>query len=169
VNLNQFSLTGKLRDRIARLEYIWLMSHYYFAPGSAVSRISISVSMFVCQSARISQNNMSKLQENYMNLLPVPVAWSLSSRPTLCTSGLWMTSYFHIKGQTRIKAWNLQRSELFTVTRQVAPLIAHPGAKSDCFVSCGTVITGAVNSVEWVSIKCSVTSRPGSSSSSSSS
>jgi len=152
VNLNQFSLTGKLRGHIARLEYIWLMSHYYFAPGSsAVISISISVSMFVCQSARISQNNMSKLQENYLYVLPMPWLDPLCSRPTFCTSGLWMTSHFHIKGQTRIKAWNLRRSELFTVIRQVAPLIAHPGAKSGCLVSCCTVITvitGAVNSVD---------------------
>ena len=33
-----------------------------------------------------------------------------------------MTTCFHIMGQIRIQAWNPRRSELFTVTRQVAPL-----------------------------------------------
>jgi len=46
-------------------------------------------------------------------------------------SGFLDNVTFFITGQIDIQAWNLRRSELFTVTRQVAPLNYAPrGAKS---------------------------------------
>jgi len=35
---------------------------------------------------------------------------------------LWMTPYFHTMGDVQILAWTLRRSELFIMTRQMAPL-----------------------------------------------
>jgi len=57
----------------------------------------------------------------------------------LCTSGFVDDVIFsctYLLGQIQIRL-SPRRSELFTVTRRVAPLIAHPGAKSvvDCFIS----------------------------------
>ena len=59
-------------------------------------------------------------------MLPVAVAPSFSD-DNACTVRyvlpvLWMTSCFHIVGQIQIHTYSLRRSELFTVTRQVAPI-----------------------------------------------
>ena len=45
---------------------------------------------------------------------------------------LWMTSRFHIMNQIQIQAWSLRRSELLTVTRQMAPINCAPGGEVGC-------------------------------------
>jgi len=97
--------------------------------------VCISVCLSVCLSACISQQSHAQTSRNFLYILPVAVARSSSDNNAISyvLPVLWMTSCFHIMGQ----AWSLRRSELFTVTRQVAPLNCAPGAKSaifDCLV-----------------------------------
>ena len=108
----------------------------YFASGSVRSiAISLHICLSVCLSACISQQSHAQTSRNFLYILPVAVARSSSDNNAISyvLPVLWMTSCFHIMGQ----AWSLRRSELFTVTRQVAPLNCAPGAKSaifDCLV-----------------------------------
>jgi len=112
---------------------------YYFPPAGMQSiAISVSVCLSLCISeyvACIFQIYKSKL------LLHVASAWSfLRQCSGICYVFLvlWITSCFHIMGQMQIQAWSLWHSELFTVTRQVAPLNYAPRAKctiTNCLVN----------------------------------
>ena len=90
--------------------------------------------LHVCPLAYLKKQ-MSKLCEFILYMLPVAVARYSSDDNEIryVLPVLWMTSCFHIMGQIQIWSWSMRCSELFTVTRQVAP-----GAKSaidDCVVS----------------------------------
>jgi len=85
-------------------------------------------------------------------MLPVAVARSSYDDNAICyvLPDLWMMSCFHMIGQIQIQAWSLRRSELFTVTRQVAPLNCAPGAKSaiaDCLAIIIVISTLTVRDV----------------------
>jgi len=56
-------------------------------------------------------------------MLPLPMARYFSDNATSYELPvLWTTSCFHSMDQIQMKACSLRRNELFTVTRQVAPL-----------------------------------------------
>jgi len=57
-------------------------------------------------------------------MLPLAVAWSSSDNNSLryALLVLCMTSHFHVMGQIQIQACSQRRSELFTMTRQAAPI-----------------------------------------------
>ena len=65
-------------------------------------------------------------------MLHVAVVRSSSDNDAMCyiLPVLWIMSRFHIMGKIQIQPWSLRRSELFTETRQVAPLNCASGAKS---------------------------------------
>jgi len=85
--------------------------------------ISVSVCPSVCVSARMSQQPQVQASRTFLYLLTVAVVRSFSDddaiRYVLPVSS--MTSCFHVMRQIRVPAWSVRRSELFTVTRQVAP------------------------------------------------
>jgi len=80
-----------------------------------------------------------RTSRNFLCLLPVAVGRSSSDDSAIryVLPVLWMTSFFDIIGRTQIQSRSLRRSELFTVTRQVAPLNCASRAKSaiaDCII-----------------------------------
>ena len=83
-------------------------------------RVCMYVCLSVCLSARISQRRHIQTSRNFLYMMPVAVVRSSSDDnairyvlPASCT-----TSCFHIMEQIQIQA----NGELFTLTRQVAPL-----------------------------------------------
>ena len=92
----------------------------------------MSVSGSVCPLAYLKNLHVDTSQ-NSLHMLLVAVVRSSSddSAISYVLAVLWMTLCFHIMGQIQIQVWSLRRSELFTVTRQVAPLNCTTGTKSD--------------------------------------
>jgi len=81
-----------------------------------------------------------RTSRNFLCMLSVAVPRSSSddSATRYVLPVLWMTSFFDIIGRTQRQSRSLRRSELFTVTRQVAPLNCASGAKStiaDCIIT----------------------------------
>jgi len=100
-----------------------LSYHFYYFASLAPKMGAKHCSQHVCLSFHISHVQTSP---NCLCMLPVTVARSCSDDSVhYILPVLWMTSCFHIMGQ--IRAWSLQCSELFSVTRQVAPLNCAPG------------------------------------------
>jgi len=91
-----------------------------------------SACLYVCLSTRISQRPHVETSRKFLYTLPVAVARSTSDDNAICyvLPVLWMTSCCYIMGQLQIQAWSLRYSELFSVTRQVAPLNCALWAKS---------------------------------------
>ena len=127
---------------------LWLRSvvSYFAAPAgfealrSACLYVCGTVYASICRSVRshISQNHMSKLHEISVHVtMAVARSFSDGSAIHYVFPVLWMALCLHIMGQMQIQAWSLRCSELFTVTRQLAPLNCASGVKSaiaDCLV-----------------------------------
>ena len=95
--------------------------------GCEVLRSACCVCRFVCPLTYLKNTcpNFTK----FMYLSPVTMIRSSSDVNTMryVLPVLWMTSCFHITGQIQMQTWSPRRSELFIVTRQVAPLNCAPG------------------------------------------
>jgi len=74
--------------------------------------------------ACVSLKTHVKTLGNFLYTLPLAAACSSIDDNEICYVHLvlWMTSRFCITGQTQIQGCILQRSKLFAITRQVAPL-----------------------------------------------
>ena len=94
--------------------------------------VRLSLGLSVCPLAYL-KNLHVETSQNSLHMLLVAVARSSfdDNAISYVLPVLWMTSCFHTMGQIQIQVWSLRRSELFTVTRQVAPLNCTPGTKSD--------------------------------------
>jgi len=89
------------------------------------------VGPWVCLTAGTFKINHVQTSRKFSVLVTCAVARSSShdSGVLYVLPVLWMTSCVHIMGQIQIHAWNQRRSQLFTVTRQVAPLTCAPGGE----------------------------------------
>jgi len=86
-----------------------------------VCEVLRSACLWVCLSSCISQKPLVQTK-NFLYMLSLAV-----SRSSFMFFLLWMMPCFHIMGQIQLQAWSLRCSELFTITRQVAPLNCAPG------------------------------------------
>jgi len=94
-----------------------MVVYNYFALGRGAKYCEERICVWVCLSACTSQKQLSKLHD--IDVQPVAM---VPSALTTIQRFLWMTSRFHIMRQVQIQGWSRRRSELFTTTRQVAPL-----------------------------------------------
>jgi len=113
----------------------FLLRRFRRPDGCEVMRSScLYACMSVCLFARISQKPDVQTSRNFRRMLPVAVARFSSDDNAIryVLPVLWMTSCFHI--MERIQMQTIR--ELFTVTRQVAPLNCALGLNL-LFLPCG--------------------------------
>jgi len=102
-------------------QFCYLLTKYNFVPSKGVKYCNQYACMSVCPLAYL-KNQTSKFHQIFL-MLYVALARSSSDNNAVCyvLSVLWMIC-FHIRNQIQTQAGRLQCWELFTVTRQVAPL-----------------------------------------------
>ena len=95
---------------------------------SVRSHSSETTSFWAMRAERQTDRPTVQTSWDFLYMLSVTVARSSSGDDAIryVLPVLWMTLRFQIMGQTQMRNWSLRRSELFTVTRQVASLNCAP-------------------------------------------